>query len=1026
VGGTAAGSRNVISGNQNGVQITFSPGPGAPSTTNNLVQGNFIGTDPTGVLDIGNGSAGVNITNASGNTIGGTVATARNVISGNDSDGVLISGGVASSNHVQGNFIGPNVNGNDILDPPPPVPTANPANYGIRIAGAVNNTIGGTAAGAGNVISANRSRGVEISGATAAGNAVQGNFIGTDLTGAVDLGNGFLNGGSGILINGADNNTVGGTSATARNIISGNGRQFGIGGFLSPGVEIAGSGGTGNLVQGNYIGLDVTGGSSLGNLGEGVVIFGSPGNTIGGTGAGARNAISGNGLVGIEISGTGATGNLVQGNFVGTDATGTLDRGNGNSGVFIGSASNVVGGTTGGARNVISGNGAMGIEIADTAASANLVQGNYIGTNTAGTADVGNTQYGVYINGAANNTVGGTYSGARNLISGNDTGVFINAANGNAVRGNYIGTEATGATALGNSFDGVRIGGEASNNDVGGTAGGAGNTIAFNGGDGVRIDTGTGNAVLSNSIHSNNELGIDLANDAADTNDVGDPDTGANNKQNFPVVASAQSGSIRLQGTLNTVPAAPGSFRLEFFTSPACDVPSLQGEGKTFLGSASVTIDVNGNASFNSVFYVNVVVGEYVTATATDPANNTSEFSGCRQIVAGPPIVSPTPSPTPAPTTAPSYYRPVTPARVLDTRFGIGGPGGAINGGTSRAVQIAGAGGVPATGATTVVLNVTVTQPTTPGFLTVYPSDAPLPVASNLNFKAAQTVPNLVTVRIGADGKVKAFVNAGAAHVIFDVAGWYGQDPAGGTRYNPLDPIRILDTRDGTGGIGSKIGPGPGNARIFTVTGKGGVPATATAVILNVTVTQPTAASYLTVYPGNEALPTASNLNYVAGQTVPNLVIVKLSPSGQVKIYNNTGQTHVIFDVAGWYEPGAGATFTGGTPTRLLDTRNGTGGFLGKVPPGGEVALKVGGAGGVPEGVSAVALNVTVTEPTTSGFLTVYPSGTTRPVVSNLNFVAGDTVPNAVIVRVGGDGYIRIFNSSGSSHVVVDVAGWYE
>ncbi len=1013
IGGTTAGAVNVISGNTSGVQINSS------TTTGNKIEGNFIGTDAAGTASLRNTTAGVQITGASANTVGGTSAAARNVISGNWGQGVSISGVTATGNQVQGNFIGTDVTGMASLGN-----GISTSGTGVLISNASTNTIGGTAAGAGNVISANVKLGVEISGASASGNLVQGNFIGTDVNGTADLGNAEAAGGAGVYINGSDNNTIGGTSAAARNIISGNG-----GGFLSPGVWVNGSGATGNFIRGNYIGVDVSGGVALGNGGDGVVISDSPGNTIGGTSPGERNVISANGLRGIEISGGTATGNQVQGNYVGTDAAGLVSTGNANSGVFVSDApNNTIGGTIAGARNVISGNGDMGIEIINPGATGNLVQGNYIGTDAGGTMDRGNAQYGVFINfGAPANTVGGTTTAARNLISGNGTGgMFINDSNGNFVRGNYIGTEVTGTSALGNTFDGVRIGGTGNGNQVGGTVNGAGNTIAFNSGDGVRIDTGTGNAVLGNSIHSNNELGIDLANDGADTNDAGDPDTGANNKQNYPVVTSAESGSIRVQGTLNST--ASTAFRLEFFSSPACDATG-KGEGKTYLGYASVTTDGSGNASFNSVFYVSVTVGHVVTSTATDPANNTSEFSGpCQPIVAGPPIPTPTPSPTPVPgTTDPAYYRPVTPARVLDTRIGVGSPATPIPGGTSRAVQVTGQGGVPASGVTSVVMNVTVTQPTTGGYLTVYPSDASLPLASNLNFKAGQTVPNLVTVRVGAaDGKVKVYNSAGATHVIFDVAGWYGSDPAGGNFYNPVDPSRILDTRDGTGGILGVVGHGAGGTKTFQVTGNG-VPASATAVVLNATVTGSTANSYLTLYPANEALPLASNLNFTTGQTVPNLVIVKLSPAGTIKIYNNAGYVHVILDVAGWFEPGAGTHFRGLTPGRILDTRTGTGGYLGKVPPGSEVSLKITGAGGVPlTGVSAVALNVTVTQPTAIGFLTLYPSGTPMPVVSNLNFKAGHTVPNAVIVKVGTDGYIRIFNSSGSTHVVVDVAGWFE
>ena len=206
-------------------------------------------------------------------------------------------------------------------------------------------------------------------------------------------------------------------------------------------------------------------------------------------------------------------------------------------------------------------------------------------------------------------------------------------------------------------------------------------------------------------------------------------------------------------------------------------------------------------------------------------------------------------------------------------------------------------GGVPAAGVSAVVLNVTVTQPTSPGFLTVYPNGTARPIASNLNFVPNETVPNLVVAKVGADGKVAVYNNAGSTHVVLDVVGWFGSDGAvtGGGRYNALNPSRLLDTRNGAPlAAGATITP--------TVTGVGGVPGTGvSAVVLNVTVTQPTAQSYMTVFPNGTARPLASNLNFVAGQTVPNFVMAKVGSDGKVAVYNNTGSTHVVIDVVGWY-----------------------------------------------------------------------------------------------------------------------------
>jgi murein DD-endopeptidase MepM/ murein hydrolase activator NlpD len=602
IGGTTPGARNLISGNRVfGVVLRV-------GATGNTVQGNYIGTDVTGTAAVTNGN-GVYIWDAPGNTIGGTVPGARNLISGNEWYGVLIEGSGATGNQVQGNYIGTDVTG-----------TAAVTNcHGVYIWDAPGNTIGGTAAGAGNLISGNEWEGIYVGGSGATGNTVQGNYIGTDVTGTAAMPNIY-----GVLVDNASNNTIGGTTSGAGNLISGNTRT---------GVRIDSSGGaaTTNTVQGNYIGTDVTGTAAVPNL-YGVFITNASNNIIGGTTPGARNLISGNKDEGVRISGSGATGNQVQGNYIGTDVTGAVALGNGDNGVWIESASNnIIGGTTSGARNLISGNTWYGVIIEGTDATTNTVQGNYIGTNITGTAAVSNT-VGVYIWGAPGNTIGGTVPEARNLISGNGWyGVAIvgSGATGNTVQGNYIGTDVTGAVALGNAGHGVIIN-DAPGNTIGGTAAGAGNTIAFNGGAGVAIVAGTGNAVLSNSIYSNTELGIDLGSTGVTPNDLGDADTGPNNLQNFPVVllAHATPGGTTIRGTLNSTPDA--TFRLEFFASPTCHASGF-GEGQTFLGAATVTTNDAGNATFALTTTMAIPLGSAIAATATDAASNTSEFSACKE-----------------------------------------------------------------------------------------------------------------------------------------------------------------------------------------------------------------------------------------------------------------------------------------------------------------------------------------------------------------------------------------------------------
>lgn len=265
----------------------------------------------------------------------------------------------------------------------------------------------------------------------------------------------------------------------------------------------------------------------------------------------------------------------------------------------------------------------------------NTIKGNYIGTDVNGTTAFGN-YIGIEItDSSGTNTIGGTTAGARNVISGNGTGVWITGTgtNGNKVRGNYIGTDATGKKALANDSEGVLIISHASNNTIGGTAKGAGNIIAHNKTIGVAIgysasETLSGNAILGNSIHDNAMLGIDLGYDGVTMNDTGDGDPGANNLQNFPVITSANHSTSTIHASLNST--ANTQFTVEFFSGSKCD-SSGYGEGSIFLGRTTVTTDGSGNVNITFVTTTAFTSGSQIRATATDPNNNTSEFSKCKQ-----------------------------------------------------------------------------------------------------------------------------------------------------------------------------------------------------------------------------------------------------------------------------------------------------------------------------------------------------------------------------------------------------------
>ncbi len=255
--------------------------------------------------------------------------------------------------------------------------------------------------------------------------------------------------------------------------------------------------------------------------------------------------------------------------------------------------------------------------------------------------------------------------------------------------------------------------------------------------------------------------------------------------------------------------------------------------------------------------------------------------------------------------------------------------------------------------------------------------------------------------------------------------------PSDGGTYRPLTPFRVLDTRDGTGGVPAHRVAGGGIVTLH-LAGVDGIPLVGvSAVALNVTVTGPTGAGYVTAYPSDQPRPLASNLNYVAGQTVPNLVEVAVSATGDVSLYVGGSSTNLVADLEGWVgdstDSYGGAGLLGAlAPTRILDTRNGTGVTKGKLGPGGSITLQVTGNGGVPAShVAAVILNVTVTNPTQAGYLTVYPSdAASRPLASNLNFVAGQTIANRVIVPLSADGKVTIYNASGTVDVIADVNAW--
>ena len=620
---TAGGERNVISGNnQAGIVLA------GPISSGNIIRGNLIGTDVTGNARLGNLLDGIRITNAFNNTIGGTETLYSNIISGNgtinfSADGIEITGATSSGNIILNNYIGLAANGNVGLGnlgsgirienaPGTIIGGTDTVNViadnrslgGIALIGAgssgttiqgnyigtnhlgevaipnnangvyaesANNTIGGIAPGAGNLISGYDTTGgigIFLFGfAGSTGNVIQGNLIGTDADGTEAL----SRVGTGIQLRGGSSGTlIGGDNAAARNIISGNATAINL-------INVSDT-----RIQGNRIGTNLAGTAAVPNV-TGVVVDGGVNSRIGGDTTGAGNIISGNGTGGndhgIRLANT--TGALVQGNRIGTNAAGTGRMGNGGAGIQVFNSTNcTIGGATAASRNLISANDGVGISLG-SGSSGTIVQGNYIGTDVTGTANFGNGQTtgsaGIEIQ-AGSHTVGGTNPGAGNIIA-------------------YSGCFCFGTNI----------------------------------GSGIRVFS-SGNRIRGNSIFGNAELAIDLSGGTetldVTANDSCDIDTGPNNLQNFPVLTSATTSgvSVSIAGSLNST--ANTIFIIDFYASPECDA-SGHGESQLYLGSTLVTTDAICNTSFNVTLPGIVQQDWRIVATATDPTGNTSELSAC-------------------------------------------------------------------------------------------------------------------------------------------------------------------------------------------------------------------------------------------------------------------------------------------------------------------------------------------------------------------------------------------------------------
>lgn len=658
--GSALRSLALVDASGNGVTLT--------SVQDMLIVGNFIGLSPDGVTAAGNSGDGIELVNSRDNTIGGESAQDRNVISANAQQGILVSD--SSANVITNNYIGTDVTGTVAL--------GNAGNGILVTTGSAGNLIGGEATGGndptnnvfvrppeGNLISGNDGNGVLITGA-ATGNQLSGNFIGTAASGNAALGNQldgvaivqanhnsligctihddpFVfynvvsgNGENGLVVDnsnattiqanffgmGANNNTAVGNSLNGV-LVEGTSTQTIMGGPIPLGNVDAANGQNGVVVQNSasfftsyntFCGLAAfSDDPNFGNGADGMLLTSTGGNILIRT-----NVITENGRDGIEIGGA-AQGIRVAGNIIGLNTQGLISMGNANNGVEVdGTAHNdVIGGAQPTfnviAQNTISSNGSTGVAI-DGHAHGITVNNSFIGTDLFGRELRGNGGDGVYLgSGTSATTIGSPSASLLTVISDNQgNGVDMQGTTGNTVVGSLIGTNANGTVPMGNAGDGILLA-NSSHNTIGGVAAsngrGAANVIAFNDLDGVFIQSGIDDGIHENSIAGNGSLGIQLA-------------TGANLNQAAPVLTSVQASflSIQVSGTLTSQPETV--YTVEFFANDASG-PS----GRLFLGSISVKTDVAGVATFTFKHSRPPAGATFITATATDPNNNTSEFS---------------------------------------------------------------------------------------------------------------------------------------------------------------------------------------------------------------------------------------------------------------------------------------------------------------------------------------------------------------------------------------------------------------
>jgi hypothetical protein len=527
----------------------------------------------------------------------------------------------------------------------------------------------------------------------------------------------------------------------------------------------------------------------------------------------------------------------------------------------------------------------------------------------------------------------------------------------------------------------------------------------------------------------------------------------------MPVVG--QRGAFKLEGDiLSSSPITTGRVTVDSFQI-ASGYPSppapLQNNGAVEYGSFASTASRgarwSGGVGWQGLYlmFVNdVVTGTGITALVDISAGTIPTidldaicfgFDTCTYGKGGP-------------TTTAGTFHATAPTRILDTRTALGISNGPVQSGDGREaspdpltriqttanhdLQVTGRFGVPASGVSAVLLNVTAVSAGAPGpgYMSVVPKPARagdvfndqgsygvFPATSNLNILDGNPTPNLVLARVGAGGKIRIANYLGPTHVIADIAGWFGTGGAytDGANFSGVVPSRVLDSRVG---INSAVAPfAPGESRTVQVAGVAGIPRDARSVVVNVTLTGSPGAGYVTAYPDGEALPNASNVNITPGGVRSNTSVVKIGANGRIRLTVAETSSDVIVDILGSFGT-AGGRVTTITPERIVDSRAG---LATDGRPLGQFETRtvgIAGRGSIPWNATAVIANVTAADTTAWGYLSVWPSGAAQPASSNVNFLPGQNVPNLVMIKLGTGGGLSLFNGPGSANVIIDVMGY--